>query len=52
MGKAFEKQIKVTKDQVAKLVKALENLKPKEQKGIKNESDDKLLVQKKLIIDY
>ena len=46
MGKAFEKQIKVTKDQVAKLVKALENLKPKEQKGIEDESDDKLLVQK------
>ena len=46
LGKAFEKQTKATKDQGAKLVKALENLKPKEQKGIEDESDDKLLVQK------
>ena len=46
LGKAFEKQIKATEDQGTKLAKALENLKPKEQKGIEDESDDKLLVQK------
>ena len=33
MGKAFEKQIKIIEDQGKKQVKALEDLKPKEQKN-------------------
>ena len=41
MGKAFEKQIKTIEDQSQKQVKALENLKPKEQtKTITYKSDD------------
>ena len=46
MLKAFEKQIKTIEDQGKKKVKALENLKPKEQKAIDDKSDDKLSMQK------
>ena len=47
MGKAFEKQIKTIEDQGKKQLKALEDLKPKEQtKAIEDKSDDKLLTQK------
>ena len=45
-GKAFEKQIKTIEDQGKEQVKALENLKPKEQKVIKDKFDDKLSMQK------
>ena len=41
MGKAFEKQIKKIEDQGEKQVKALENLKPKEQtKPIEDKSNN------------
>ena len=47
LGKAFEKQIKTIEDQSQKQVKALENLKPKEQvKAIK------YVKQVKVIINY
>ena len=45
-GKAFEKQIKTIEDQGKEQVKALENLKPKEQKVIKDKFGDKLSMQK------
>ena len=42
MGKAFEKQLKTIEDQGQKQVKALENLKPKEQtKPIEDKSNNK-----------
>ena len=41
LGKAFEKQIKMIEDQVKKQVKALEDLKPKEQaKPIEDKSNN------------
>ena len=47
LGKAFEKQIKTIEDQWKKQVKALEDLKLKEQtKAIEGKSDDKLSIQK------
>ena len=47
LGKAFEKQIKTIEDQWKKQVKALEDLKLKEQtKAIEGKSDDKLSMQK------
>ena len=47
LGKAFEKQIKTIEDQWKKQVKALEDLKLKEQtKAIEGKSDNKLSIQK------
>ena len=47
LGKAFEKQIKTIEDQWKKQVKALEDLKLKEQtKAIEGKTDDKLSIQK------
>ena len=40
MGKVFEKQIKTIEDQGQKQVEALKNLKPKEQKAIKDKSNN------------
>ena len=40
MGKVFEKQIKTIEDQEQKQVEALKNLKPKEQKAIKDKSNN------------
>ena len=47
LGKAFEKQIKIIDEQGPKQVKALKNLKPKEQtKAIADKSDDEFLTKK------
>ena len=40
LGKVFEKQIKIIEDQEQKQVEALKNLKPKEQKAIKDKSNN------------
>ena len=48
LGKAFERQIKTIEDQGKKQVEALkpEDLKPEEQKAIKDKFDEKLSMQK------
>ena len=46
LKKAFEKQIKTIGDQGKKQVDALENLKPKGQKAIEDNSDEKLSMEK------
>ena len=51
LGKAFQKQIRTIEDQWEKQVKALNNLKPKEQiKAIEGKSDDKPLMNKEICI--
>ena len=53
LGKAFEKQIKTIEGQGKKQVKALEDLKLKEQtKAIQGKSDENFQYKKKNMIDY